>query len=118
MIGKNISKKLAIVAVSVVLSAMSCMSVCAETTRYEIGWSEDPCPTCHEDVAVWITEVHHDPYATGVQRICLHYRFGVDVEKVERIVTEYKCQECKKNWSTEREVTYWKCHGADKEEEL
>lgn len=112
MIKKKISKKIAAVAIGVVLSAMSCMSVFADYT-YEIGWSDEPCPVCKEDVAVWIKEVHKDSYASGAQEICSHHRFGVDVEMIKRVITEYDCRVCKYSWSREENISYLECHGFD-----
>ena len=112
MIKKHISKKITALAVTVVLSAMSCMTVLADYT-YEIGWSEDRCPNCNEDVAVWIQEVHKDPYALGDKK-CTHYKFGTDVDWAKRIITNYDCHECNYSWSEEETIYYSECCGSDK----
>lgn len=115
MIKKNIAKKITAVAVGVVLSAMSCMTVFADYV-HEIGWSADPCPRCGEDVAVWITEVRKPDSPTGERLLCQHHHtFGVDVEVEAHIITYYECREdkCKYNWIEETRSLFWVCQGYD-----
>lgn len=110
MIKKNISKKVAAVAVSMVLSVMSCMLVSADYV-HEIGWDEDPCPKCGEDVAVWIRDVYGDTERTGIEEKCPHYTLGNDVEMVRPGYREFECRECGYSWGYSMSYYYWICEG-------
>lgn len=112
MIKKHISKKITALAVTVVLSAMSCMTVLADYI-YEIGWSEDRCPNCNEDVAIWIQEVHKPPCMYSDSK-CTHYEFGLDEHFVKCIITNYDCRECNYHRSTEENIYYSECEGYGK----
>ncbi len=114
MIKKHISKKITALAVTVVLSAMSCMPVLAGYIN-EIGWSEDRCPNCNEDVAIWIQEVHMDPWMYSNSK-CTHYEFGVDEHFVKCIITNYDCRQCNYGWSEEEKIYFTQCCGYEKPE--
>lgn len=113
MIKKNIAKKITAVAVGVVLSVMSCMTVFADYT-YELGYSDDPCPRCG-DTSVWVKEVHFsEPSATGNERKCPDHKYGTDIELEYHTIVYYDCRECKRSWSEDRYTYNWECHGYDK----
>lgn len=108
MIRKNISRKVTAVAVSMVLSVMSCMMVSADYV-YEIGWSEDPCPRC--GAGIWISEVYGNTEKTSESRVCWHYTEGEDVQMVQHGSREFECQECGFGWDYSISNYYWECEG-------
>lgn len=112
MIRKNITKKVTAVAVSMVLSVMSCMMVSAGYV-HEIGWDADPCPKCGEDAAIWVREVYEDPEETGNREPCPHFTGGYDVEMVRHGYREFECREdgCDCYWSYDMSHYYWECGG-------
>ena len=115
MIKKKLVKKITAVAVSVVLSVMSCMTVSAYYVN-EIGWSADPCPKCKEDVAIWIKEIRMKDSLTGERLLCQHHhRFGVDIEVEACTITYYECREegCDYFQIEENRSRFWICQGYD-----
>lgn len=110
MIKKNIAKKITAVAVGVALSAMSCMTVFADYV-HEVGWSDQPCPRCHEDAAVWITETRYDASPTGEERGCDHHRFGTDLKMEVVTLITYRCHECNYIVFDTEKAYYWECCG-------
>lgn len=109
MFGKKIPKKAMAVAVGVVLSAASSMSVFASYI-YEAGYRDEPCPMCH-DTSVWVREEVFDPSPTDEERGCEHHRFGTDVEMKVVTLTTSECRECNYVEFDTDEYCYWVCCG-------